>query len=245
MIEFDGVNAGYRRGRPVLIDLDLLVDHFPCVLLGPNGAGKSTLLRLLSGALRPASGSVALDGARTDSSSGRRSLRRQTGWLTQDVPVLAGMNVLEQVAYAGWLKGMTSSAARRRALPLLERLNLADRAKQSARTLSGGQRRRMGIAQAMIHEPHLLLLDEPYAGLDPEQRASVRATLQELATDTSLIVSTHQTEDVEEVYRSVLVLEAGVIKYQGDISDFLSRAHGSVPSAMRAEVAYRDLTGRS
>ena len=241
-ITFRDVSFGYPR-RPLFDHLELELGCLPCVILGPNGAGKSTLLALLAGHLRPRHGEVTLGRDSTARARGRQRIRRRVGWLPQDVRPIAGMNLREQVAYAGWLKGMPYRAAWTSAAAALEQVDLAALAGRSAGRLSGGQRRRLGIAQTIVNAPEFLVLDEPYAGLDPEQRAGVRDTLLALAPTTGLIVSTHQTEELEDVYASVLVLSAGAVRYQGPTVDFFKLAPAAVPSTLRAEAAYRHVVG--
>jgi len=243
MISAENLSYRYRRGVPVLQDLSFTIDSFPCVLLGPNGAGKSTLIQAVAGGIRPTSGSVFIGESGSRGRQGQRALRANTGWLPQDVPVVAGMNCTEQIAYAGWLKGMKLRDARQSAAGLLGRVGLGDYARRPVKELSGGQRRRLGIAQALVTRPSVVLFDEPYAGLDPDQRWLVRDTLVELSADTDLLVSTHQTDDVQDVYRSAVVLNHGRILFNGSIADFFGHAPEEAPPSMKAEAAYRAVLG--
>ena len=165
-------------------------------MLGPNGAGNTTLLRLLAGDLRARSGQVSItkDGQRSVSGS---SLRRQVAWMPQSVSAVAGLNVLEQVAYSGWLGGLPTKVAMRRADGAVRLVLLDDGRDAAATTLSGGQLRRVGLADALAMRADYLLLDEPMAGLDPAQRANFREVLKGLP-DCGLVVSTHQTDDVAD-----------------------------------------------
>lgn len=239
VIEIRDVTFGYSPRRRVFEQLNLVIDSFPAVVLGPNGAGKSTLLGLIAGHLKPREGTVQVAGHGRTASPIR--LRAKTGWLPQDVPALSGFSLRQQVAYAGWLKGMRYSEAWLNATDALEAVSLRDQQDQRSRKLSGGQRRRLGIAQALVHVPSLLVLDEPYAGLDPEQRSSVRDTLLAVSTETSLLVSTHQTDDLEDVYAYVLVIDGGRVVFAGPIVEFYASVPWSTPPSMRAEVAYRQI----
>jgi len=241
--KFTNVTFRYPRRAPLFQGLDLEIETFPTVLLGPNGAGKSTLMGLLSGALKPKLGTVdiAVDTQSASRRGARRSLASRVGWLPQDVKPIAGLRVREQVAYAGWLKGMTSKAAFDKAGSALERVGLTAEAAQGAGSLSGGQRRRMGIAQAIVNEPDFVILDEPYAGLDPEQRSSIREVILSLSTTVNFFVSTHQTDDLEDIYTSVVVLDHGKICFNGPTHEFLALASPEAPSSMRAEQAYTEL----
>lgn len=243
MIELDSVSFRYPRRRTALQHISLMLGDFPLAVLGPNGAGKSTLLSLIAGLARPTTGIVALteyDRRSTRGSSSAR-LRKHTGWLPQDVAPIPGFTCLEQVTYAGWLKGMRVKAARRAATEALERLHLETLARRRVQELSGGQRRRLGIAQALAHGPDYLVLDEPHAGLDPEQRSNVRAALDELAETTRVIVSTHQTEDLATTYRGVLVIADGRVLMHGSISDFYGSTGVDRAQPLGAETAYRRL----
>ncbi|QTX03962.1 ATP-binding cassette domain-containing protein [Agromyces archimandritae] len=235
-IDVKGLSFGYAGKRDVFRALDIAIPEGPVVLLGPNGAGKTSLLSLLAGVLRPRRGSIRV-GTGEDLGPARR--RAEVGWLPQDVPVVPGMTVAQQIAYSGWLKGMTIRAARKAAPAAMEAANLTSLANRKASRLSGGQRRRLGIGQALVNNPAVLLLDEPYAGLDPEQRASVRQTLLRIAPSTGIVVSTHQTEDIEDVYRQTVILSEGRVRYQGTIDEFLDLADSISPGLGRAESAYR------
>ncbi|WP_146168439.1 ATP-binding cassette domain-containing protein [Rathayibacter caricis] len=240
-IEIRDLEFRYSRRTSIFSNFSLAVDLFPAVLLGQNGAGKSTLLSLVAGTSRPQSGYISVGGRRSQGRGALRQLRRKTGWLPQDVEALLGFTTEEQVTYAGWLKGMSRGDAASSARRALEKVGLADMREKQSRSLSGGQRRRLGIAQAIVHDPKLVLLDEPYAGLDPEQRASVRGTLLELANTTDLMVSTHQTEDLEEVYKQVIVLREAKVLFSSSIATFYESAPKDSHAAVKAELAYTNV----
>jgi ABC-type multidrug transport system ATPase subunit len=179
-------------------------------LLGPNGAGKTTLIRALATVLRPTSGTLSLLG-----DPDLRSLRRRIGYLPQEFGHYRRFTVREFVEYMAWLKevpGPEIPAAVQRAV---ERLGLADRADDRLKTLSGGMVRRVGIAQAIVNDPEVLLLDEPTAGLDPAQRLRFRDLLTELGTDACVVVSTHLVEDVAAACTDVVLLDEGRLVFQG------------------------------
>lgn len=238
-VTFRDVDYSYSSRKRVFEGLSLDITTFPTVLLGPNGAGKSTMLGLISGQIKPRRGVVSTGRISTTSRRNLLKLRRESGWLPQDVRGVSGLTIREQVAYAGWLKKMSYKAAWRQAETTLDQVGLAEKMRESATKLSGGQRRRLGIAQALISDPSLIVLDEPYAGLDPEQRASVRETLLRVAARSSLIVSTHQTEDIEDVYANVIVLSAGKVIYHGATPEFFALAPAGTPDVLKAEMAYR------
>jgi len=211
------------------------------VLLGPNGAGKSTMLGLLVSALIPSAGSVTLGDLDTRRRGDLKRYRQQVGWLPQQVTPVPGLRVREQAAYAGWLKGLSRRDAWDRSLGAIKQVGLDELADRSAAQLSGGQLRRLGIAQTMVHSARVVLMDEPTAGLDPTQRKVFRGLLDDLKDQASFVVSTHQTEDLEDSYDSVLLLDRGNILFQGSTVSFLDLAPGQVASGRRAEAAYAGL----
>lgn len=236
-IEFSGVSYSYRRrAEPVLSGFSWTVPPGKTVLLGPNGAGKSTLLALGANALRPNKGSVLLHGLDPGRAADRAAFRKAVGWMPQQARAVPGLTAREQVAYAGWLKGLPADAASSAAEMALATVGLADRNGERTSRLSGGQLRRVGLAQVLVHDPDILLLDEPTAGLDPAQRARFRALLAELAPERSLVVSTHQVDDLSELFDWVVVLQNGIIRFEGAVDDFLKLAPPGDPRP--AETAY-------
>lgn len=241
---FDGVTFGYRRRRPVLSDFSLELGPGVTVLLGPNGAGKSTVLSLAAGVLIPWSGSVSIRGSISDRRRDRSRYRRQVGWMSQQIHAMPGFTAREQVAYAGWLKGLSRAEAWERANGTLERVGLTQSVTTAAAHLSGGQLRRVGVAQALVAGPDLLVMDEPTAGLDPAQRSAFRRLLRGLADQVDVLISTHQTDDLEEAADTVVVLSGGAIRWSGSSGAFLVLAEGPEPASRRAEAAYAHVLGR-
>ncbi|WP_411121925.1 ATP-binding cassette domain-containing protein [Streptomyces sp. x-19] len=240
-LHFRQCSYSYRAGVPVL---DSLSFGFPAgctVLLGPNGAGKSTLLSLGASIRTPASGAVALGPLDSARRKDRATYRKRVGWLPQNIKPVPGLTVREQAAYAGWLKGLSRRDAWDRSGDALERVRLSQLAGRRSHELSGGQLRRLGIAQALIHDAEVVLLDEPTAGLDPTQRKVFRDLIGELANRVSFIVSTHQTEDLADIYATVVVLDRGRVVFHGSVGEFLDRAPHDVPAERRAERAYHEL----
>lgn len=230
LLEFDAVDYRYRsRSGPVISALTLSHGAGRTVLLGPNGAGKSTLLKLGAGILKPACGSVRM------TSTG-------VGWMPQNVLAVPGLTAREQVAYAAWMKGMSRSAAWSEAADRLRQVGLDDRRDVKASRLSGGQLRRVGLAQALATSPSLLLLDEPTAGLDPAQRNRFREIVQGLPESIGIVVSTHQVDDLSDSYEAVAVMSAGRIVWFDSVRAFMSR--GAEGSPRRAESAYEQILGR-
>jgi ABC-2 type transport system ATP-binding protein len=190
-------------------------------LLGPNGAGKTTLIRALATVLRPEGGTLTLlgrqakDAQRKAASKTLREVRAGLGYLPQEFGYYPRFTVYEFVEYMAWLKGVGRAGRRRAVLTAIERVGLADRARSRMKALSGGMLRRAGIAQAIVNEPDLLLLDEPTVGLDPQQRLDFRALLRELGGRSCVIVSTHLVEDVAAACTNVVLIDAGLSVFQG------------------------------
>jgi ABC-2 type transport system ATP-binding protein len=224
---FEGVSKKYGRApalRPTTLDLQRGVVG----LLGPNGAGKTTVLRLLSTALPPSSGRIVVSGFDvTESHADRVEARRRIGYCPQEVTFPRGMTAFAFLDYLAVLKEWTDKGRRHTEVErVLDLVHLGDRGAMKIAKLSGGQRRRLAIAQALIGSPDLLILDEPTTGLDPEQRASLRGLLSGLAG--TVLISTHQTEDVSALCDRVLVIDAGAIRFDGTVPELLATAAGRV-----------------
>jgi ABC-2 type transport system ATP-binding protein len=197
-------------------------------LLGPNGAGKTTLLRLLATVLPPSSGHIWVAGHHvTGTRAARIEARRRLGYVPQEVTFPRSMTTFSFVDYIAVLKEWRQTSTRHAEVQrVLGLVGLADKSSRRIRQLSGGQRRRLSIAQAMIGAPELLLLDEPTTGLDPEQRASLRAILSSLSG--TVLLSTHQTEDVATLCDRVIVIDKGRFHFDGSVPELLSLASGQV-----------------
>jgi ABC-2 type transport system ATP-binding protein len=203
-------------------------------LLGPNGAGKTTLLSLLATVLPPTAGRITVAGQDVTASHAQRvEARRHIGYLPQEVQFPSGMTPAGFVDYIAVLKEWKDGKRRAtEVLRVLELVGLAERSTMKIRKLSGGQRRRLAVAQALIGAPDLLLLDEPTTGLDPEQRASLRGILSGLPG--TVFLSTHQTEDVAALCDRVIVFDAGALRFDGSVRDMLRSAVGKVHVAPEA-----------
>ena len=181
-------------------------------LLGTNGAGKTTLMRLICGILRCDSGTVALDGMDVSS----EEYRARLGYLPQDFgyyPEFTGMDFL---IYMATLKGLAKPQARRRSAELLELVSLGEMGKKKIKTYSGGMKQRLGIAQALLNRPKLLVLDEPTAGLDPKERVRFRNLIGEAGKEGIVILSTHIVSDIEHIADKVLMMKDGQLIFQGE-----------------------------
>jgi ABC-2 type transport system ATP-binding protein len=205
-----------RAGRRLAVDgLDLSLGIGVHGLLGPNGAGKTTLIRAVATVLRPTAGTLELCGRPISARTDLRALRRQLGYLPQTFSAYPRFTLREFVEYMAWLKEMPSDQVPGAVQRAIERVGLADRAEDRMKTLSGGMLRRAGIAQAVVNDPRVLLLDEPTVGLDPAQRVEFRTLLRELGTETCVLVSTHLVEDVAAACTDVVLLDQGHLVWQG------------------------------
>ncbi len=176
-------------------------------LLGANGAGKTTLMRMLCGILNPTAGTVALDGVDVSSEDYRAVL----GYLPQDFGYYPDFTGLDLLLYLAALKGLSRSHAKRKAAELLELVFLQDVGKKKIKTYSGGMKQRLGIAQALLNDPRLLIVDEPTAGLDPRERVRFRNLIAGLGKDTIVLLSTHIVSDVEKIADHMLMMSEGKI----------------------------------
>jgi ABC-type multidrug transport system ATPase subunit len=192
-------------------------------LLGPNGAGKTSLLRMMATVIPPSSGELRLLGQDPGSYDSRRQIRRRLGYLPQSLGYYPSFTVVEFVEYFALLKDMPPAKVPAAVAAAVERVDLGSKAKAKLRTLSGGMLRRVGIAQAIVNEPDLLLLDEPTAGLDPEQRVKFRALLRSLGQHATVVVSTHLVEDVGAACTQVALMDAGQIVFQGTPTELTAR----------------------
>jgi ABC-2 type transport system ATP-binding protein len=195
-------------------------------LLGPNGAGKTSLLRMMATVIPPTSGMLRLLGRDPGSYGPRTEIRRRLGYLPQQLGYYPGFTVVEFIEYFALLKDMPATAVPRAVATAVERVDLGSKARAKLRTLSGGMLRRVGIAQAIVNEPELLLLDEPTAGLDPEQRVQFRALLRELGQRATVIVSTHLVEDVGAACAEVALMDQGKIVFHGTPDELTLRGEG-------------------
>ncbi|MFC9510177.1 ABC transporter ATP-binding protein [Streptomyces sp. NPDC057002] len=205
-----------RAGRRVAVDgLDLRLGQGVHGLLGPNGSGKTTLIRALATVLRPAGGELELLGRTIGGRTDLRALRKRIGYLPQEFGYYPRFTLREFVEYMAWLKKMDAREVPGAVQRAIERVGLADRADDRLKTLSGGMLRRAGIAQAIVNDPEVLLLDEPTVGLDPAQRLEFRTLLRDLGAQACVLVSTHLVEDVAASCTQVVLVDDGRLVFQG------------------------------
>lgn len=190
-----------------------------CGLLGANGAGKTTLMRMICGVLKPTGGTVFFEGNDVSTEEYRKNL----GYLPQDFGYYPGFTGLEFLDYMALLKGLPKSAAKKRSQELLELVGLKNDSKKKIKTYSGGMKQRLGIAQAMLNQPKLLVLDEPTAGLDPKERVRFRELIEDLGKKNIVLLSTHIVSDIEQAADRILMMKDGQIIFDGTQSDVNGR----------------------
>ena len=225
----------YYGRKQALSDVTMTIPKGMFGLLGRNGAGKTTLMKILAALSKKQSGTVEICGIPVENAA---EIRRITGYLPQEFNMYPGMSVYEAMDYLGVLSGLSKQERRKRIPVLLERANLQDDRKKKVKALSGGMKRRLGIAQAVIHDPKVLIVDEPTAGLDPEERVRFRNLLSEIAEERIVILSTHITGDIEASCGEIAVLEEGKLLFRGTVEELLRSVRGKV---FRAEISRHEL----
>ena len=224
-VELTGIQRSFGKNKAVDgVSLELGEGVFG--LLGPNGAGKTSLLRVLATVLPPSAGEMRLLDLDPRGPAARRAIRRRLGYLPQNLGYYPSFTVVEFIEYFALLKEMPPAAVQKAVAVAVERVDLGAKAKAKLRTLSGGMLRRVGIAQAIVNNPDLLLLDEPTAGLDPEQRVQFRALLRSLGETATVVVSTHLVEDVGAACSEVALMSAGTIVFRGTPAELTARGAG-------------------
>jgi ABC-2 type transport system ATP-binding protein len=216
-----------RFGRTMAVaGVDLRAGPGVYGLLGPNGAGKTSLLRMMATVIPPTSGNLRLLGRDPGQYGPRREIRRRLGYLPQSLGYYPGFTVVEFIEYFALLKDMPAARVPGAVAAAVERVELGGKARAKLRTLSGGMLRRVGIAQAIVNEPELLLLDEPTAGLDPEQRVQFRGLLRDIGQRATVVVSTHLVEDVGAACTKVALMDEGKIVFSGTPDELTVRGVG-------------------
>jgi ABC-2 type transport system ATP-binding protein len=219
----------YRGGGLALDHLDLTVPGGMFGLLGANGAGKTTLMRILAGILAPTAGTATVNGIPLDNTRNRRRIRRELGYLPQDLGLYPDLTARQFLDYIAILKGIHDTPLRRRSIEhLLATVALAEHANRKVGTFSGGMKRRLGIAQALLGQPRLIIVDEPTAGLDPAERVRFRNLLTELARDRTVLLSTHIVEDIASTCPRLAVMADGRILHTGSTASLIDVARDRV-----------------
>ncbi|SES29249.1 ABC transporter ATP-binding protein [Streptomyces qinglanensis] len=226
MLELVDITKVYRGGKRAVDAVTMRLETGMLGLLGPNGAGKSSLMRIASTVTRPTGGRVLFHG--TDVVARPGALRRSLGYLPQDFGVYPNLTSREFLSYLAAAKGLSVRSARARIDELLQLVNLTEAVKRPLGTYSGGMLRRVGIAQALLADPEVVIVDEPTAGLDPEERVRFRNLLSELAADRVVMLSTHIVSDVESVASDIAVVAQGRLLRRGSPQDLLAAVEGQV-----------------
>lgn len=228
-ITINHLNKTYHDSVHALNDATLTISNGMFGLLGPNGAGKTTLMRILAGILRPTNGMLHIDDKDMNTEHGRNSIKRVLGYLPQDFGVYPDLSAREFLDYIGILKGLEDRTARhQRVEELLEIVSLTSVSNRKLKTFSGGMKRRIGFAQALLNDPQLLIVDEPTSGLDPEERIRFRNLLSDLGGNRTVLLSTHIVEDIAQTCQNLAIMKGGHVIFQGTVVDLLNEALGKV-----------------
>ncbi len=229
MIEIEHVTKVYPGGKRALDDFSLSVDTGVFGLVGPNGAGKTTLMRIIATLLKPTSGHVRVFGHDLSTEAGQAATRALLGYLPQDAGLHLELSVEQELDYMALLKEITDPKTRaQQVAQAVERVGLQEARRQRVKTLSGGMKRRLGIAIALLGNPRLVIVDEPTAGLDPAERVRFRNLLFDLAGERIVILSTHIIEDVMQICTSLAVINTGRLLFQGAPLSLLKKIEGRV-----------------
>ena len=223
-IEIRNVDKFYGR-KQALKNVNLTIEQGMFGLLGRNGAGKTTLMKTLATLHCKKSGEITVCGIPIEKAKDIRSI---TGYLPQDFSMYPSMTVLESLDYLGVLSGMNKPLREKRIAMLLKRVNLTEHKHKKVKALSGGMKRRLGIAQALLHDHKVIIVDEPTAGLDPEERIRFRNLLCEVAEERIVILSTHIVGDIEATCEDIAIMNSGEILWQGTVSELIRNAEGKV-----------------
>jgi ABC-2 type transport system ATP-binding protein len=214
------------KNKTGLVDFSITIEKGILGLLGPNGAGKSTLMKIIATISRPTQGTILLDGE--DIVKNPNSIRKILGFLPQDFGVYPNLNAYEFLTYMAALKGVGGSGLHKRIELLLEGVNLTADAKQPIGSYSGGMKQRVGIAQALLNDPKILIFDEPTVGLDPEERVRFRQLLSEMASDAIVILSSHIVSDIETVADEIAIMKNGRLIEKDTSSEMIKKMENKV-----------------
>lgn len=227
-INIKSLNKNYGN-KQALKDINLKIEKGMFGLLGRNGAGKSTLMKILATVLRKSSGDITVCDIDIKNS---KDIREIIGYLPQDFSMYGNMTAVEALDYIGVLCGLDKKTRKERIPKLLSKVNLGNNGRTKVKAMSGGMKRRLGIAQSLINNPKVIIVDEPTAGLDPEERVRFRNLLCEMAEDRIVILSTHIVGDIEAACEKVAILDEGNIIFNGSVFDLLEMAKGKIYEAV-------------
>lgn len=226
MIQIEGLSKKYRGNKWALQDVNLTFSEGMIGLLGPNGAGKSTLMRILATLASPTTGIATIQGVPLTKAD---EIRKMIGYLPQQFQVYPQITGEDYLDYVAVMKGMKDVKERKAEIAkLLEQVNLVDKAKKKVKTYSGGMKRRLGIAQALLGSPEVLIVDEPTAGLDPEERVRFRNLLTRFSIGRVVLLSTHIVADIESNCRQAAVIDKGHVLFSGELKQLQQYGEGKV-----------------
>lgn len=235
-------NLSKRYGKKnALCKLSFTLSEGVYGLLGPNGAGKSTFMNILTGNVTADSGNIFWNGSDIKKKSTERLFKEQLGYMPQAPVLYRGFTVYEFLNYIAVLKGLEKKQAEEQIQKLLSKLELTDRKRKQLTELSGGMKQRVMLAQAMLGNPKILILDEPTAGLDPKQRIAVRNLIAEIAFDKIVIIATHVVQDVEFISKEILLIEEGQIIEKKEREDLIQKMEGKVFEVRVPMEKYKEL----
>ncbi|KAA9375376.1 ABC transporter ATP-binding protein [Staphylococcus epidermidis] len=220
-IVIKGLSKSYDGKKDVLNSLDLVIPNGMFGILGRNGSGKSTLMNIISTILQPSKGTVTINGIEIKNS---QKIRQMIGYLPQDFDFYPNMKVSEVLYYLGFLSKIKQKDFDNYVDLILRKVNLIDYKNKKVKSLSGGMKKRLGIAQAILHDPKVIIVDEPTAGLDPEERVRLRNLLSDLAENKIVIISTHIVSDIESTCNRIAILDKGSLVYKGDIPSLIQQS---------------------
>ena len=226
-VEITDLVMQYPNGFKAINGISLSIGDGVFGLLGQNGAGKTTLMRILVTLLKPTSGTITVNGITSERRTSTE-IRRMVGYLPQEVGLHPNLTVFETLDYFGILELLDQKVRKERILRLLEQTNLTEHANKKIKQLSGGMKRRVGLAQAMLNDPALLVVDEPTAGLDPEERIRIRMLLSAFSKGRTVILSTHVVEDIASICNQLTIMEKGTTEFCGTVPELVNAAASHV-----------------
>ncbi|MBM6111979.1 ABC transporter ATP-binding protein [Staphylococcus epidermidis] len=220
-IVIKGLSKSYDGKKDALNSLDLVIPNGMFGILGRNRSGKSTLMNIIATILQPSKGTVTINGIEIKNS---QKIRQMIGYLPQDFDFYPNMKVSEVLYYLGFLSKINQTDFDKYVDLILRKVNLIDYKNKKVKSLSGGMKKRLGIAQAILHDPKVIIVDEPTAGLDPEERVRLRNLLSDLAENKIVIISTHIVSDIESTCNRIAILDKGSLVYKGDIPSLIQQS---------------------
>lgn len=220
-IVIKGLSKSYDGKKDALNSLDLVIPNGMFGILGRNGSGKSTLMNIIATILQPSKGTVTINGIEIKNS---QKIRQMIGYLPQDFDFYPNMKVSEVLYYLGFLSKINKKDFDNYVDLILRKVNLIDYKNKKVKSLSGGMKKRLGIAQTILHDPKVIIVDEPTAGLDPEERVRLRNLLSDLAENKIVIISTHIVSDIESTCNRIAILDKGSLVYKGDIPSLIQQS---------------------